>query len=1097
MKKRLLLLFIIPLMTFGVQAQERLVSGRVIGEDGNPLPGVNVLLKGTTNGTVTDSDGKYKLSVPAKGAVLTFSFIGMASEETEIGERAIVDVGLKTDVKQLSEVVITSLGLKEDRDKFASSVSTVQGGNVARSGEPGLLQGLSGKASGVLITRNGGDPGAGAYIQIRGQNTLLGNAQPLFIVDGIPVSNTSDNLSATAATGGTNSIQQQSRINDINPEDIASVEVLKGASAAALWGTRAANGVIIITTKRGSDTKGKVDISFKSTVSFDEVNKMHPLQTTYGNGSNGMYTMGSKYSWGDQISTRSGGADTFITNPSDPGYNGYVTFPDGTKRYAIASGDAINPHGGKNSQQVFDHTKDAFGKGWFADNNISISGGNSRTNFAVSYGNLDQQGVIKNFSDYKRNTARVNVSSQFTEWFKAAASVGYTNSTSSRVNQGDNVDGLMLGQLRTAPDFNNAYYTGTYTDVSGINYANRHVSYRNPLGAGQSPLYSNPIWNINNNKSTSAVSRFMGNLELTLDPTSWLKILGRAGVDTYIDNQTTRYPEYSANYPSGGFLSRYTNQETQFNVDAFARASKRISDKFNFSVLVGTNYNSRSQHQDYGQITNLIVATAPDFLQNALNSNLIATNNAFLIRTYAYYAQIEAEALDMFNLNLTGRDESASTFGSKAGNSFFFPSGALAWRFTNLEALKGKSLLSFGKLRVNWGQVGIQPNPYVNFTNFSPAAYYDSYASSLQSASSLYLGGYARSSSAGNDYLKPERKTEFEVGTDLRFFNDRITLGVTYFNNNTKDVILQTSIPNETGYSNQYSNAAKLGNKGLEVEVGGDVLRTGDFSWNTSPNFSFYRSKVLSLGGNGVQSVPGGGYAGNSLIEGQPYGVFYGTDFQRGPNGKYLLDPNGFPLGGIQNQVVGDPNPKWRGGWGNRFNYKNLSLYVLFDVVYGNQFYNGTRGALYFIGTHKDVGNTSSSSTPLKAYDGSTINPETKFQGNIYDFGGGPVALNQAWYQGPGTSFNGYSEKQFVENATATRLREVTLTYSLRGDGFKSRTKLKSVDFSITGRNLILWTPYTGTDPEINVNQVVTARGQDWFNNPNTRSYLFSIKINY
>src|SRR5258706_3483678 len=333
--RKFLLLFFSFGFAIGVWAQDGMVRGKVTSaDDRSALPGVNVLLKGTNNGTVTDSDGNYKITVSANGSTLVFSFIGLQTTGIEVGDRAIVDVQLGADVKQLSEVVVTALGLKQERDKFASSVSTVQGTNVERSGETGLLQGLSGKAAGVLITRSGGDPGSGAYIQIRGQNTINGNAQPLFIVDGVPVNNSNEyNL-----TGAVNSVNAQSRINDINPDDIASMEVLKGASAAALWGTRAANGVIIITTKRGSDSKGKLNVSFKSTMSFDEVNKMHELQRTYGGGTYGGYHQGNRETWGDKISDRTGGPDTYITNTADPDYNGFVTFADGTKRYAIAGG---------------------------------------------------------------------------------------------------------------------------------------------------------------------------------------------------------------------------------------------------------------------------------------------------------------------------------------------------------------------------------------------------------------------------------------------------------------------------------------------------------------------------------------------------------------------------------------------------------------------------------------------------------------------------------------------------------------------------------------------------------------------------------------
>ncbi|MFT4031094.1 MAG: SusC/RagA family TonB-linked outer membrane protein [Siphonobacter sp.] len=1093
--RRIRLLFVLLFYFTGMSillAQSKTITGKVsLADEGTVLPGVSVVLKGTKFGTTTDGDGNYRLTVPGNDGILVFTSVGMVAMEVPLEGKSVIDVQMKTDSKQLSEVIVTALGLKEDRDKFASSVTNLQGKSIAKSGETSALTGLSGKASGVLITRNGGDPGAGAYIQIRGQNTINGNAQPLFIVDGIPVSNSSDNYGAAAG----NSIVQQSRLNDFAPEDIESMEVLKGASAAALWGTRAANGVVIITTKKGKDTKGKVNISFKSTLSFDKVNKMHPLQRSFGQGSGGYYQQGSRNTFGDLISDRQGGEDTYITDATQSGYNGYVTFPDGTQRYAIASGTASNPHGGKNSRETYDHSKDVFQTGHFWDNNLTISGGNARSNLLLSYSNLDQDGIVKGFSKYKRNNVRLNASSQFTDWLKASANIGYTKSYSTRIQQGDNVDGILLGGMRTSPDFDNSYYTGDYTSPTGAITNDVHVSYRNPLGANAT-IYSNPLWNVRNNRNSTDVDRITGSAEIGITPVNWLSITGRAGIDNFTDTRLERFAKLSATY-SNGFLSKYWVIEKQFNTDVFARATKTFNSDFNGSVLVGVNYNNRRKELISDEITNLIVPNAPDILTNALNSNLTAYNYTSLMRTYAYYAQAELGAYDQLFLTLTGRSESASTFGSKTKSSFFFPSAALAWQFTKLASLNNSPFLSFGKLRLTWGQVGIQPQPYQNYTSFSSASYSDSYAGSLSSASSLYGGGYIRSTTAGNDYLRPEIKTEAEAGLDLRFLDNKINFSITGYSNTTKDVILSLSVPSETGYTVRNQNAAKLSNKGIEIEAGADVLRLGEFNWNLSVNFSLNRNKVLSLAGSEAQILSDSYQENASLIEGQPFGVFYSTDFVKGSDGKYTLDSNGFPQSGTTNEIIGNPNPKWRGGLGSTFSYKTFTLSVLFDRVSGNDFYNGTRGALYSFGTHADQGVAVAPAGGLKTISGTTIAEGTVFQGQIKDFGGGPVALEQTWYQGLGTAFNSASYKQFIEDGSVTRLREISLSYTLRSERFRKLTKLSSIDIGVTGRNLVLWTKYTGTDPEVNITGAGLTRGQDWFTNPNTKSLLFSLKINY
>ena len=993
----------------------------------------------------------------------------------------------------IDEVVITSLGLKGERDKFASSVSTVKGTAVARSGETSIITGLSAKASGVLITRSGGDPGSGAYIQIRGQNTISGNAQPLFIVDGMPVSNSSSKTGSSLSNG----IVQQSRTNDINPEDIERIEILKGASAAALWGTRAANGVIMITTKKGKNTEGKINISLKSTVSFDVVNKKHPLQTRYGQGSDGLYRQGDRLSFGDLIADRPGGADLYITDTANPLYQGYVTFNDGSVRYAIAPGTAADPSGGKNSREVFDHGKDAFRTGHFIENNLTLDGGNDKSTFLLSFSNLMQDGVIKAFSDYDRNTARFNASQKFNDWFKASANVSYIKSSSSRIQEGDNVDGLLLSSLRTPADFDNSYYEGTYYDPTGQMFPNAHVSYRNPLGIDRKTTYANPFWNVLNNKNTSKVDRMLGTVQIDISPLKWLTATGRVGIDNFTDKRVERFATNSANF-TDGYLSIGSISEKQFNTDLFAIAKQTISDNFRSSYLFGFNYNSRRSESVFNAITNLIIPTAPDILDNALNTNLRASNTASLIRSYAFYSQVDIEAYGMLFLTLTGRNESASTFGSKTSNSFFFPSAALAWQFSDLNFLQNRKTFSFGKLRMTWGQVGIQPQPYQNFTIFNPANFSDPFTNGVSGISSLYNGGYFRNTAEGNQFLKPEIKTEFELGTDLRFFNNRLSFSATAYSNRTKDVILPLSVPASTGYTIKNSNAAVLKNRGLELDLSGDILRLGNFTWNLSTNFSTNKNEVVSLSGATAYTLPDSFIQNASLIPGQPFGVFLSTDFLKDASGNYILDANGFPQPGTSTEVIGDPNADWRAGLGSTFSYRNVSIFVLFDRVQGNDVFNGTRGSLYAFGTHGDQGNTVTvPSGGLRDVNGNILAAGTTYQGQIKDFGAGPVALNQAWYRGRGTASTTASYKQFVEDGSATRLREVTLNYTLTGEKLKRKLKLSSINFSLTGRNLFLWTKYTGIDPESNVSGAGLSRGQDWFTNPNTKSFVASILINY
>ena len=1075
-------------------SQLRKITGKVTtANEEKGLANASVTVKGKSTGTVTNKEGIFFINISAEEKVLIFSYLGMKTMEVNVSNSTEINIVLVEEPVQLEALVVTALGIKKDRDKFASSASLVRGDVLARTGETGVLNGLSSKTAGINITRNGGDPGSGSYIQIRGQNTINGNAQPLFIIDGMPVSNSSDDIGAARSNG----IIQQSRINDINPEDIESIEVLKGASAAALWGSRAANGVIIITTKKGKAGINKLNISYKSTVSFDKVNKKHPLQNRYGQGTNGLFIQGARSSFGDLISSRQGGMDTYITAPSATGYQGYVTLSDGSNRYAISSGTAANPHGGKNSTDTYNHNEDAFGLGYFFDNILNVSGGNEKSSFLISYGDLKQKGVVKGASDYNRKTARVNVSSKFTNWFTASANIGYTNINSARVQEGDNADGILLSSLRTPPDFNNSLYTGTFTNPLGQVFNNAHVSYRNPLGKDLSTIYPSPMWNIENNKNTSNVDRFIGSMQFDLKPLEWLIGTARFGIDNFTDSRTERFARNSANF-ANGFLSKNILSEKQFNTDLFLTANKLFSKNLELTLLTGFNYNSRRRTTLTSSISNFIIPTAPDILTNALNSNLSANNFNALARTYGFYAQADIAAFDMFYFTFTGRNESASTFGLKTKNSFFFPSAAMAWQFSKLEIFKNNPFFSFGKLRLTWGQVGIQPQPYQNFTNFRTAVFVDDFSNGLSGISALYGGGFIRNSTAGNEFLRPEIKTEVELGADLRFFNNKLSISATVYSNKTNGVILPINVPTPTGFTSVNSNAAALKNNGIEIEASSFVLNKGNFKWSINGNFSTNKNIVTSLAGATSYRLPDKFLEIAALVPGQPFGVFLSTDFLKDKGGNYVLDANGFPQAGTGLEVIGDPNPGWRAALGSTFFYKNLSLHVLFDRVAGNDFFNGTRGSLYSFGTHADVGNTAiPPSGGVKDVAGNIIPAGTAFQGQIKDFGAGPVALNQLWWQGRGSVSSTASYKQFVEDASVSRLREISLSYSVKKITLLKKVQLSGMEFSITGRNLVLWTKYSGTDPELNVTGAGLSRGQDWFTNPNTKSILLSILIKY
>jgi TonB-dependent SusC/RagA subfamily outer membrane receptor len=596
---------------------------------------------------------------------------------------------------------------------------------------------------------------------------------------------------------------------------------LKGASAAALWGTRAANGVIAITTKKGSGTKGKINVSVNSTYSIDKVYLTHDLTKNWGAGQNMQYQFAprSGWSWGDYIPDRPGGADTYMTQPGEyfgPDgkdlYLGYFDAPDGTRLYRVPDGTSDNPHGGKNSRNTYDYKDQLFKTGSFWDNSVSLSGGDQEGSFYLSIGNLSQNGVIKRNSDYDRTTVRLNADRRFNEYVKLSTNMTYSSVKSNRTQMGSNTSGLYLGGLRTSPDFNSDYFVGTYTDPNGVVYPNRQRSYRNGLGQSTSSVYDNPLWMMDNVISTSEVDRFIGAFELTLSPVKWGDIIARVGVDTYSDRRKDFFDPLSSAFQEGR-LQLQTIRETQVNADIFGNTHFQLSQDLTLNAVLGMNFNQRQIDNTGTAISNFIIKQLiPEDLTNSAPSNTAPFNELEYIRTAALYSSLDFGFKDQLFVNLTGRAESASTFGKNANATFFYPAANVAWQFTKL--MGESDAFSFGKLRAGVGVVGVQPSPYNTVTYYTLGGLVESWGPTL-TASAFGDGGYTEDDTQGNDDLKPERKTEIEFGTDLRFLQDRISFSATYFTNKTSDAILTVATAASTGFVEKVANAAEIENKGI------------------------------------------------------------------------------------------------------------------------------------------------------------------------------------------------------------------------------------------------------------------------------------------
>jgi len=1104
MKKLLLLSSAFMLFAFGGWAQKT-VTGVVSDDSGLPLPGATVVEQGTSNGVSTDFDGNFSIEV-AEGAVLEFSFVGYSTVQQTVGSGDTMNVTLAAD-NELEEVVLTALGLEKKKDDDLSSTSKVEVDQLQRAGEAGVLQGLSGKTSGVNITRNSGDPGSGAYIQIRGQNTINGDNSPLIVLDGAIISNAN-------IGGGTAGVVQQSRLNDINPEDIAEVSVIKGASAAAIYGTGAANGVLVINTKRGSkDSKGW-SVNVKSSIAIDQINMEWDKQGTWGQGypadwlggapGEGVFIANTGFSYGDKMSLRAGGTDAYDFSSR------YFVADDGTRYGAIANGSITNNAGGKRDKTDYnDHNRNlVFGNGYTYENSVNFSYNDEKSRTYVSFANFDQDGIMKGNSDYKRTSLKLNNTTQATDKLLVKLSSSYTTIESNRVQTGSNLNGLYLGYLRNSPDFNIEDYKGTNYRISGgTEYVtpNSHRSYRRDTGSYRvfdtasgafnyaAPSYNNPLWTLNEQQNINTVDRFIFAPEVNYNITDNMTFVARYSIDFYQDNRTDYQPAGSAGDGNNGTWGedRISQKLTQMNL--FVSGDAAITDNIGLNYVVGY----QTFEDNYRRLSAFEAGfTNPDqiFLNpgnaGGLNSNPSGYNA--LTRKNGVYGVLNFELYDNLLVELTGRGETVSTL--PGAGIIFYPSASVGYKITDLI---GVDAINFAKVRASYGEVGIEANPYATSTVFGPSGGIGSgWGDGFDG--SLYGNPFTQSSTRGNPDLREERKKEFEVGLDLRLLNNRITLSGTYYDNATEGGILALPIAPSSGFSSSLQNAAKITNKGIEIDFSAALVQSEDLNISINGSFTQNKNLVEDLAGSSYLGLNGFTSTSSGIAEGFAFGVLRGGAYQRDDAGNYVLNSNGFPNADPEKKVgVGDPNPDYRAGFGTSINYKNLSFTTLFETSQGNDLWNGTYGVLKFWGISEDtdietVNNTGS--TIVNAY-GTPIPNGATFRGYIEDFGGGPVAVDSEWWTTNGGGFGDVSEI-FIQDGSWVKLREVTLSYNF-DQAILDKLNLTNLSLAVSGRNLFTWTDIEGFDPENNLTGASRGRGLEYFSNPGTRSILTTLRFGF
>ncbi len=1077
------------------QAQEAMtITGRVTDDTGAPLATANVYISGSNIASFTDNDGRYSLVVPAAALTgetrdLIASLIGYRSSTVQVvlsGDNLTQNFVLAVDPIGLEGIVAIGQGLTAERRTLANAISTVKGEYIAERYSSNAIADLAAQAPSVYVQSSGGEATAGAYIQIRGPKSVEGGTQPLIVVDGTIINNDS-NYSEDTIWGTV----VQNRAADINAQDIESVEILKGPSAAAIYGAQGANGAVLITTKSGA--AGQTQITLQSNYSIDDVTSTQPLQTNYSTTN----SPSSIRSWGAAL--------------------------DCAPNCSVWTGDPFDP--ARASYDTFDHAHEMFVSGFRWDTDLSISGGTERTTYFFSGGYTDNGNAIYGPTGLSTLNFRLKGSHLFFNTFTVGANIAYTNQSGNSVQQGSNLSGLLLGAFRTPPDIDNV----PFVTPAG----NQRTWFCVVFDACDDPTFprqfDNPFWVAENIPNTTDVGRAFGNIRFDWEPFGWLTLTDIFGGDYSNDQRLAVFPKQNSSVPDGQ-LFRSTFTSSSWDNTLLLTGQGDISEAFNASVTLG--YNIREE--DYERL----ITSAQNLIEgaNELDFTVTRTPDEFksTVRNSGLFVNATFDIADQLFVGGGARYEGSSTFGGGEGSWFWFPNANVAWDFSRLLTSEEESgAFSFGKVRAAWGEAGTPPPVFSNVSGFEKSAFLDGWVTI--GLESIYLGreGLTSETFQGNSSIKPEVTREIEGGLDLAFFDSRLSVGATYFDQHTRDAILFVPIPVSTGYSTYPQNGAEFTSHGWEFTLNLIPFQSRNFTWEIQGFYSNVHSEVTDLLGAENARLASGraesGFEGadSNVIYNRcgpasndpcPFGALWIDDFIRFGRGEtYDLDgdgveddidaayPNaapgtlfiaedGFPRLADNLTGYGNPNPTDLASLRMNFTIlQNLSLSFLFDGQWGSTMWNGTRGALYSYGTHAGT-------EPYHCQNGQTCGA-TEGVAFVYD-GEGPGA-GMTVYQntntvGPSTIFNGFNgpSTQFVEDTDFVKFRDFRVAYDFTQNWVKS-ISLNRVSVFFAGRNLWTDTDYTGLDPESNLTAQGSGRGIEYFNNPQIRSWVFGISFIY
>lgn len=1047
-----LLYLIVNLCT--VVAQNVKVTGSVISaDDGLPVIGASIVVKGTMMGTVTDYDGKFSLDVPSDSKVLVISYVGMVQQEVSV--KPVLKIELKSDTQNLEEVVVTAMGIKRSEKSIGFAATSVGAEEISAKQTGDIMSGLAGKVAGVQISSTSSDPGASNSVVIRGMSSLSGSNQPLYVVDGVPLSN-----SAQYSNDGLNAgYDYGNGANAVNPNDVESMTILKGAAATALYGSRAAAGVVLITTKSGQQQKKGIGVEYNGGVQFESVLRLPEMQNEFGMGWNGNHTLLENGSWGPRLD----GSMQLWGNP----YN---------------NSQKLKPF-----VALKDNLKDFFDTGLRYSNNVAFNAGNENGNYYVSFSQLSNDGIIPTDADtYDKYTFSTRGSYKVKD-LTISSSVNYTTQKNNFAQTGQ---GLTM--------INSIYQIPRDVSIIGLKDLNDPFNqmdyYFTPYGV------MNPYYILENAKNEYKADKIFGKMQLDYDFLKYFRATYRIGLDATNSENKIGTPEMFAsegtpNYgqiKTPGTVKKEMVRQRELNHDFLVTFDMPVSD-FHINALAGLNVNERTYSRQTSSIEGLDIPTWYNLSNSA--STPIAKEYEYKRRLVGLFGQAEVGYKSMLYLTLTARNDWSSTL-PEGNRGFFYPGVTGSFIFTELMPEESKDILSFGKVRLAWGQTGNDANVYMIDPYFQQADV------SLGFGNIKFplkgVNAFTEGNTLGNPTLSPEITTEFEVGGNLSFFNGRISIDGSYYSRTSDKQIFSLNMDPSTGYTYQNINLGEISNKGVELLVSLTPVQTRDFKWDVTWNFTKNNSKVVSLpeelGGSSLIYGFSGG-TGMYAVVGQPLGMFKAEVVERDPNGNVVVNQStGIPVTKTDFEFVGDMNYDYEMGISTTLSYKGFSLGADLDIRQGGLMFSRTKNINYFVGnaiqTAYNDRNTfivPGSVNKVVAEDGTVSYKENTTpvpSGQIYDY----------WDKGATQG----DSKDLIDKSYI-KLRSLVFGWELPKKWLRN-TFLTDVKLSVFGNNLFVWTPSENTfiDPEMtSFGNDLEGRFGEYSANPSTRKYGFNVMVKF